>query len=82
MELALTRDQETGRKTFYREQVRACTNPPSIAPALHAAANERCACISGVTSFEGCDFKFCNGKLIQFKAINKTGHKTDVWLWH
>jgi len=36
------RDQETGRKTFYREQVRACTNPPSIAPALHAAANERC----------------------------------------
>ena len=81
MELALTRDQEMGRKTFYREQVSACTNPPSIAPAL-PAANKRRACIPGVTSFEGCDFKFRDGKLIKFKAINQAGHKTDVWVWH
>ena len=57
------------------------TNPPSIAPAL-PAASERSACVPGVTAMKGCDFEFCNGELIKFKAINQTREKTDVWVWH
>jgi len=69
MGLALTRDQETGRKTFYREQVRACTNPPSIAPAL-PAASERSACVPGVTAMKGCDFEFWqSAEVVKFQVF-------------